>query len=142
MPAAETMITLGDHTAIPVVPQRHARLRNLLKSGDLEKLATANYGPEAYRLLSALIPALPSHLPLWEWEGYGSQEAMDNDDYVDELDKSPTTAQIVDAFEAIVQVNGGDRLGKLLGLVTTVQGLNSTETPTPSSQPSSGATGE
>lgn len=142
MPAAEKMITLGDHTAIPVVPQRHARLRNLLKTGDLEKLATADYGPETYNLLTALIPVLPSHLPLWEWEGFGSQEAMDSDTYDEALDKSPTTAQIVDAFEAVVQVNGGDRLGKLLGLVTTVQGLNPTETQTPSSQPSSGGTGE
>lgn len=138
----QTMIQLGDHTGIPVVPQRHARLRNLLRSGDLEKLATENYGPETYRLLCVLVPAIETAIPLWEWEGYGSQEAMDSDTYDDALDKSPTTAQIVDAFEAVVKVNGGDRLGKLLGLVTTVQGLNSTETQMPSSPLSSGNTGE
>lgn len=141
MPAPEKMITLGDHTGIPVVPQRHAKLRNLMRSGDFEKLASADYGPEAYRLLVAFIPAIEV-IPLWEWEGYGSQEAMDADSYDDTLDKSPTTAQIVDAFEAVVEVSGGDRLGKLLGLVTTVQALGATETQTPSLPPSSGDIGE
>lgn len=129
------MVQLGDHL-LPVVPQRHARLRRNLTAKDLEAIFSAKYASETYRLLTVLIPALKPNpranppvpgVPLWEWEGYASQEAMDQDNYDEALDRSPTTAEMVDAFEKAIMVSGADRLGKILGLVETMGNL----TPTP-----------
>lgn len=102
---------------ITVVPQKHARLRHRLSSQDFSKLATADYAGETYRLLDVLVPDLKNHFKPYEWEGFTSQTAMENDEYDEDNDPSPTTAEIVDLFEAAIQVNGADRLGKILDLV-------------------------
>ena len=107
--------------AIPVVPQRHARLRHRLNGQDLNKLIGREYASESYRLLSILIPALPGEIPLWQWEGYGSQEAMDAGEYVEADDRSPTTDAIAEAFEKALKVNAVGRLGKLLSTIQSVQ---------------------
>ena len=110
-------ITLGDHPGIPVVPQRHARLRHQLSPEDFERLMSSDYAAESYRLLCVLIPAIKDTMPLWEYEGYGSQEAMDAGEYHEESDRSPTTDEIINAFEVAFQVSGAGRMGKIIDLI-------------------------
>lgn len=122
---------------IPVVPQKHARLRHYLGTEDFQKVLSANYGHETYRILSIIVPAIPHGVrdlsdpnkfsvppfPEWEWEGFSSQEswdaykAGDRDAYDEDSDHSPTGAEIVDLFEKALMVNGANRLGNLLTLV-------------------------
>lgn len=154
MPEQITTITLGRHKNIPVVPQKHARLRRLLTKEMLGRLMSADYSKEAYRTLCVLIPAIdPSTplnqqngagIPLWEFEGYGSQEAMEQDAWTDEDDNSPTTAEIVNAFETALMVAGAGRLGKIIGLVESMGDLSKlqTQTPTVPSPVSPGSSGE
>lgn len=114
-----------------MVAQKHARLRHYLGTEDFQKVLSKDYGRETYRILSILVPAIPRGVqdpsdpgkyacepfPEWEWEGYGSEEAWKNDEYDENLDRSPTGAEIVDLFEKALMVNGANRLGNLLSLV-------------------------
>lgn len=112
---------------IPVVPQKHARLRHLLKEEDFQKVMSKDYASESYRVLSVLIPALlpannPNGIPEWEWDGYTTRDAWEaakngEDTYDEENDPSPTTAEMVAAFELALMVSGASRLGKVLTLV-------------------------
>jgi len=124
------LVQVGRRT-IPVVPQKHARLRHYLGTGDFQKVISMEYGHETYRILSILVPAIPHGVqnpsdpsrfavepfPEWEWEGFGSEEAWKLGEYVEEQDQSPTGAEIVDLFEKALMVNGANRLGNLLSLV-------------------------
>lgn len=136
-------VTIGDHV-LPVVPQRHARLRHQLSPEDFTAIMSGNYGRESYRVLGILIPALPTMIPLYEWEGYVSEEAMDADDYDESKDKSPTTAEIIDAFETAFRVSGAGRLGKIVDLIQ--MGVQAQSTGmlqgTPSLPDSPGSSGE
>lgn len=134
------LITLGNHQ-IPVVPQRHARLRHYLSNTDFTNLIGGNYGHESYRLLSVLVPVLPQAMPEWEWEGYESAEAMEGgrDKYVEELDRSPTTEEIVVAFETVLKVNGAGRLGKIMEMVKL--GMQASQAQTAASPASPGGNG-
>lgn len=76
-----------------------------------EGLITASEG-KLYDLLSVFIPNL---MPRWEFEGYGSEGHYERDEYVDELDRSPSVPQINTAFETAVQVNGLRWVKKVLG---------------------------
>ncbi len=143
-------VTLGNHRGIPVVPQRHARLRRHLTPEAFQRIMSREYGMESYRTLCILIPAIDpaskmniaaggGGIPLWEWEGYSSQEAMDNDQYDDDLDASPTTAEMVNAFETVLMVAGAGRLGKIMTLAETLGNLTPTQTaPSPGLPGSSG----
>lgn len=122
---------------IPVVAQKHARLRHYLTGDDLQKVFSKDYGHETYRVLCILIPAIPlgvrnidnpekysvQPFPEWEWEGFGTEEAWeqyktgDRSAYNEDDDNSPTGAEIVDLFEKSLMVNGANRLGNLLSLV-------------------------
>lgn len=139
-------VRIGDHV-LPVVPQRHARLRHKLSPDDFQAIMSKDYGRESYRVLSILIPELPRQIPLYEWEGYESEEAMEKDLYDEEKDKSPTTAEMVNAFETAFLVSGAGRMGKIVELIQlgqTVQPLpqsSETSTQTSSSPESSGANG-
>lgn len=62
-----------------------------------------------YDLLSALLPGFKARMPLWEFCGYGSQEAMDREDYDEDQDHAPTSAQIQEALSAAWEVS---QLGK------------------------------
>lgn len=117
----------------PVVPQKHARLRHRLSAADFEAMMSQNYGVESHRVLSILIPALVPNpnaepprrgYPVWEWEGYVSEDAMKAGEYDEDNDPSPTTEEIVAAFEKVLMVNGADRLGKILDAVSTVVKVN------------------
>lgn len=129
------LVQIGDQK-IPVVAQRHARLRHLLKAEDFQKILTKDYAQEAYRILSILIPALPAAIPEYEWEGFTSEEAWkryeegDRSAYIEDQDHSPTPMEIVQCFETALMVNGASRLGKVLGLVqsgATLVGAQQTE---------------
>jgi hypothetical protein len=130
------LVAIGNRM-IPVVAQKHARLRHYLSADDFQKVFSADYGHESYRILSILIPAIPNGvknvdnpnvygvppLPEWEWEGFASEEAWeaykkgDRDAYDESADCSPTGAEIVDLFEKALMINGANRLGNLLSLV-------------------------
>lgn len=133
-------IALGNHKGIPVVPQKHARLRHRLGAQDFANIMGRNYGTESYRLLCILIPTIETSIPLWEYEGYGSQEQMDRGEYVEELDNGPTTAEIVNAFEVALKVSGAGRVGKILDLIGSVGKLTQTQTAASPALP--GPTGE
>jgi hypothetical protein len=115
-------VTLGEHT-IPVYAQRHAYLSNRLgrfldgfleRVGDLEpRDLVAALQSNSYELLSVLLPNLEKRVPEYEFRGYGSREAMDADDYDENLDKSPTVPEIRAAFEVASRVNGFDVLSHL-----------------------------
>lgn len=122
---------------IPVVAQKHARLRHYLNAEDFQKVLSNEYSHESYRILAILIPAIPNGVPNldnpniysvqplaeWEWDGFASEEAWlaykggDRDAYDESADLSPTGAEIVDLFEKALMVNGANRLGNLLSLV-------------------------
>lgn len=112
---------------LPVVPQRHAYLKHKLSAADFESVLSANYARESYRVLSVLIPALPAAIPEWKWEGYSSAEAMEQSNYIEEHDESPSFDDISRAFEMAIRANGGDRVGKLLGLIQTVDRMNQSQ---------------
>lgn len=146
-------VTLGKYT-FPVVAQKHARLRHRLSADDFQSIMSENYGAESYRILCVLIPALDpasrqnvnagsGGMPLWEWEGFNSPEAMEADEWDEENDPSPTTSEIVNAFETALMVSGANRLGKIVDLVSAAGSLTkSTQTPTPLSPASLGNGGE
>jgi hypothetical protein len=110
------VVKLGNHV-LPVVPQKHARLRHKLSAADFQAIMSGNYGHETYRVLGVLIPALHEHVPEWEYEGYASEEAWKAGEYSEEGDNGPLTSEIVDAFEVALKVSGAGRLGKILDLV-------------------------
>lgn len=113
-------VKMGRHV-LPVVPQKHARLRHQLSAGDFQALMSKDYAREAYRVLGILIPELVAQVPEWEFEGYASEEAWKAGDYVEALDNSPTTAEIIDAFEKAFIVSGAGRLGKIVDLIQSGQ---------------------
>lgn len=126
---------IGKHV-LPVVPQKHARLRHRLDASDFEKIMSGEYSHHSYRVLGVLIPALLEVMPEHEWDGYISKEAQEADEYNEELDPSPTTAEIVGAFEKALSVSGAGRLGKLLDLIKTGQSMTqAAQAPTPSEPP-------
>jgi hypothetical protein len=148
MPEQVTTVVLGDRR-FPVVPQKHARLRKYLTSADMQKIMSRDYATESYRILCILIPALlPENggMHPWEFDGFTSEDAWkryregDLDAYDENNDPSPTTADIVGAFEKALMVSGANRLGKLLELVQTGARL-SLDQPTATSRDLPGANG-
>jgi hypothetical protein len=126
---------------LPVVAQRHARLRHHLTGEDFNKVLSKDYSTEAYRVLSILIPALPDAIPEYVWEGFGTQEAWESymrgnrDEYNEDNDNSPTPDDIAAAFEKALNVNGANRLGKLLTVINSGATLVAQQTPTSSGSP-------
>lgn len=103
---------------IPVFPQKIGRLKHMMKPGDIQRVISPDFDSESHRVLSILIPAVADRIPLWKWEGYGSQEAKDAGEYVESVDMSPTTDDIALAFQTALMVGGARRLGKIMGLLT------------------------
>ena len=65
-------------------------------------------------MLKAFIPDL---MPVCEFLGYVSDEAMRSGDYSEAADLSPEPLQIKDAFKAASDVNGGEVLSHLKALL-------------------------
>lgn len=134
---------------LPVVPQKHARLRHHLTAEDFGQIMSGDYGHHSYRVLCVLIPAL-KNMPEHEWEGFHSEEDWlayqegDRSRYNEEDDPSPTTDEIIAAFETSLNVSGAGRLGKLVKLITAAGNVAEASgvRPTPLSSESPGSIGE
>lgn len=127
-------IKLGDHDNIPVPEQRIGYLENKarkfitglsginLDAGDVD---TASFlaklsREQAYELLCLIVPKVAKRMPLYEFAGYASNDAMVAGDYDEDADRSPTFPEIVNAFETAVKVNRWDIFKSV---VDTVKGL-------------------
>lgn len=121
-------VQLGRH-ALPCYPQTWTRIvKRLGRLGDAftgaiteegfdgSKLV-GSLGDRIYDALVAFIPNLPERMPEYEFHGYGSREAYDSDDYDERQDNAPTFPQFLDAFDVIIEVNGGKRFMDALGKV-------------------------
>lgn len=120
-------IQLGD-VELRVVAQPHAYLLPKLSevgahlfgdSGPTDGgTLIAALGDGVYDALAAFIPDLPKKLPAYEFHGYPSKEAWQNQEYDEEAAlKSPTIPQIGVALEVCIEENGGDFLRKLFAVV-------------------------
>jgi hypothetical protein len=115
-------VVLGDYE-YHVVPQRIGYLRSkfgiALQGLDTATLSSSNVveflGDRVHAVLAVFIPDL---MPKYEFLGYATQEALDQDDYNEEYDHSPSSTQIKEALLAGAEVNEIDllkHLGKLIG---------------------------
>jgi hypothetical protein len=118
---------------LPVVPQKHAKLRRYLSYGDFQAILSKDYSEKAYHLLCILIPAMDpkinknvvegNAIEEWEFDGFPTEELWqryksgDLDAYDEDVDPGPTTDEIAIAFETALKVNGAGRLGKIVTLV-------------------------
>jgi hypothetical protein len=121
-------VELGEHS-YTIYPQRHAYLTHKLGNAladlqDAEALGAEGIedfvsvlGTRAYGLLRVFIPAL---MPEYEFRGFATEEAMADDAYDEQYDRSPTFAQIVEAFQLGLKVNRLDLL-KNLGKVVNAE---------------------
>lgn len=122
-------ITLGAHE-VPVYAQRHAYLTNSLSKffRQLTSMGTdltldspedlvPMLGEQAYDLLAIVLPTYGKRVPRYEFAGYASQEAMDNGDYDEAEDKSPSFPEIMDAFKAAAAENRFDVLSTIAKVV-------------------------
>lgn len=119
---------LGDKS-LPVYPQPWRRIvKRLGRVLDALQAASTEDGFEAeqfvgslqgrlYETLVTFLPKLPEFVPEYEFNGYESPVAWTEDRYDEDKDKSPSLPQIIDAFDLIVEVNGGKRFLALLGRV-------------------------
>lgn len=115
-------VTLGSVT-VPVVPQKHAYLRERLGPAfraafDGAENLTVDHvlewaGDGVYTILCALIPALPSRMPAFVFAGYHSAEAQAAGEYDPALDESPSIPEIRNAVTLALKVNGIDELMSL-----------------------------
>jgi hypothetical protein len=85
-------------------------------------------GPALYDLLCALIPGLKARMPLWEFSGYKSQDAMDADEYDEDADDAPSSAEVVDALEAAWRVGKLGRWLRPLGQALDTRALQAVVT--------------
>jgi hypothetical protein len=114
-------ITLGDQQ-YKVVPQRVGylvhklgdRFGELLEA-ELEGVEGAEMLPaQAHAILRVFIPGL---MPVHEFLGYASEEAMKAGNYDEKDDRSPDPLQIGAAFKAASDANGGEVLSHLKALI-------------------------
>lgn len=120
----EQTVTLGAHT-YTVRAQKIGYLIHKLGSRVQEALeaqiegvdGAALVGAKAHDVLAVFIPDL---MPLHEFLGYVSDEAMREGAYDEALDHSPEPLQIKAAFKAASDVNGGEVLSHLKALLGPV----------------------
>jgi hypothetical protein len=115
-------VKLGDYDYV-IVPQRIGYLRSqlgvVLKGVIDQDLSSDNIvdllGEKLYGAMRVFIPDI---MPEWEFHGYATKEAMDEDKYEPQYDKSPSPTQVRRALTAASEVNEIDllrHLGKLIG---------------------------
>jgi hypothetical protein len=117
-----TKVILGEHE-LDVYPQRHAYLANKLgkfiselaeTGGDITTENILSFGQQRiYELLCVVIPQLGKRMPLYEFLGYPSNEALQAGEYDVAQDKSPTVPEIHDALAVVGRVNRFDILKHL-----------------------------
>lgn len=114
-------VTLGEHEysvqGQPIGYLLHelgGRFGGLLEQ-ELEGVSGAAVVPaQAHGILRVFIPSL---MPLHEFLGYRSAEAMEAGEYDRAADRSPNPQQVIDAFKAASKANGGELLRHLKALV-------------------------
>jgi hypothetical protein len=120
--ARDAQVKLGDHT-YNLVPQRHAYLQRRLGAlmeqlSGIEDIAGAaildSLGDQLYQFMRIFIPDL---MPEWEYKGYGIEEAMEADEYVEINDHSPAWADEVAAIEVALRVNRLDLIKHVAKLI-------------------------
>jgi hypothetical protein len=112
-----------------VVPQRIGRIRRKLSlvasvfgemgEGDTES-AIESAGGQLHELFCVFVP---DFMPEWQFEGYASASAAEEDIYDETGDRSPSVPELIDLLEAIYDVNGGTRLARLIKSVVSPQVL-------------------
>lgn len=119
---ASASITLGNHDYL-VAPQRIGWLRSrfgvALQGLDTSELSQSNVMDfllqRAHGVLQVFIPDL---MPIYEFNGFATREAMVEDNYDPEYDKSPSATQVKEALLRCAELNEMDllkHLGKLIG---------------------------
>lgn len=115
-------VVIGSYS-YTVVPQRIGRLRKRLGRalGDLEDLqadSVAEFAGASLERTHAILKVfIPDLMPLHEFCGYRSEEAM-NADEDEDGDYGPTLPDIVAAFEVVMRVNRLDLLGHLRSVIS------------------------
>ncbi len=117
-------VELGQHTYL-VLPQKIGYLINKLGSRLQEALeaeidgvdGAAMIGVKAHDVLKVFIPDL---MPVHEFLGFATEQAMRDSIYDEAADNSPEPLQITAAFKAASDVNGGEVLGHLKALLGPV----------------------
>lgn len=115
-------VKLGEHDYV-VFPQKIGYLMNKLGprlqeaiEAEIDGVGGANMvGVKAHDVLKVFIPDL---MPVWEFCGFASEEAMliGQDAYDEDADKSPSAPEVRAAFTASSDVNGGEILSHLKAL--------------------------
>lgn len=121
-------VTLGDRT-FRFAEQPHAYLTHELPAAVMGVFADtgdvsadslmAELGEGVYEVLDVFSGRdLHKSYPRYEFHGYPTREAWENREYDSETArKSPTIPQIAEALEAGIEVNGGEFLRKVFGIV-------------------------
>lgn len=127
MPQPQTRpVKLGEHDYV-VFPQKIGYLMHKL-GPQLQTILEAEIeGLDGIDMVAAkthevLRIFIPDMMPLHEFLGYASAEALEAGDYDENLDRSPEPLQVKAAFVAASDVNGGEvfkHLKALLGPVLT-----------------------
>lgn len=117
-------VTLGAHT-YKVRPQKIGYLIHKLGPNLQEALAAEVEGVDGGELVGAkardvLAVFIPDLMPVWEFVGYASEEAMLTGTYNEEDDHSPEPLQIKAAFKAASDANGGEVFKHLKALMGPV----------------------
>lgn len=125
-------IKLGNHEEIPVYAQRWAYLANRTSKEVMDILSQAEVvgaegelsfsmvdwaGSSTYGLLNSLVPTVGKRMPEYEWHGYISKEAWDNQEYDPDNDPSPTIPEIIEAFNVAIRVNRFDLVSVLKNII-------------------------
>jgi hypothetical protein len=70
-----------------------------------------------YDLVCIVVPNVAKRMPEWQFRGFDSQEAMDRNEYVAELDRGPSVPEVRAALTTGAQVSDVDVFGYLKGAV-------------------------
>ena len=125
-------VQLGSHS-LPVYPQPQNRvirrlgrvldaMTGLSASGGQVDVAAfvLGLGDRLYETIETFIPNLPDRMPQYEFMGYPDRESFERgeeppDQTHETKNRAPSFPEILDAFEVVIEVNGGKRFVDFLG---------------------------
>ena len=128
-------VQLGSHS-LPVYRQPFTRITKRLgrvmdavrgaadpDTGEVDTAAfVLGLGDRVYETIETFIPNLPDRMPQYEFMGYPDRESYERgeeppDQTHETKNRAPSFPELLDAFEAFIEVNGGKRLLDMLGKV-------------------------
>lgn len=137
-------VKLGQHN-LPVYPQTPNRIiRRLGKVVDKVRnggaissegvdptLLVASLGDDIYYVFETFIPSISDHYPKYEFMGFPNRDAYDAQSYDEDADAvsgdhkslAPTFPQYLDAFDVLIELNGGRRFLEALGKVLDLSAM-------------------